>query len=58
MYILSSADAERPPSRPLAHTGARYDNSDLGEIYGAGTRNSASSSGGCSSCGGAQSAPF
>ena len=41
-----SPDAERPPSRLLAHTGAWYEISDLREIYGAGTRNSACSSGG------------
>ena len=58
IYILLSPDAERPPSRLLAHTGARYDISDLRVIYGTGTRNSACSSGGRSSGGGAQSAPF
>ena len=56
MYI--PPDAERPPSRLLARTGARYEISDLGEVYGAGTRNSACSSAGCSPGGGAQSAPF
>ena len=53
--MLLSPDAERPPSRLLAHTGARYEISDLREIYGAGTRNSACSSGGCSSGGGGRS---
>ena len=53
-----SPDAERPPSRLLAHTGAWYEISDLREIYGAGTRNSAYSSGVRFSGGGAQSAPF
>ena len=47
-----------PPSRLLAHTGARYEISDLREIYGEGRRNSAGSSGGCSSGGGPQSAPL
>ena len=58
LYVLQSSDAGRPPSRQLAHTGARYEISDLREIYGAGTRNSACSSGGCSSGGGPQSEPF
>jgi len=47
IYILLSLDAERPPSRLLAHAEARYEISDLREIYGAGTRNSACSSRGC-----------
>ena len=42
-YVLLSPDVERPPSRLLAHTGARYEVSDVREIYGAGTRNSACS---------------
>ena len=42
---LLSPDSERPPSRLLAHSGARYETSDLREIYGAGRRNSAGSSG-------------
>ena len=58
IYMLLSPDAERPPSRPLAHTGARYEISDLREIYGAGTRTSACSSGGCFSGEGPQSMPF
>ena len=58
IYILLSPDAERPPSRPLAHTGARYKISDLSEIYGAVTRNSACSLGGCSSGGEPQSLLF
>ena len=58
IYILLSPDAEQPPTHFVARTGARYEISDLREIYGAGTRNSACSSGGCSSVGGAQSAPF
>ena len=56
-YVLLSSDAKRHPSRLLAHTGAQYEISDLREIYGAGTRNSAYSSGGCSSGGGPQSPP-
>ena len=52
LRILLSPDAERPPSRLLAHTRGQYEISDLLEIYGAGTRNSACSSGGCSSGGG------
>ena len=43
--MLLSPDAERPSSRWHAHTGARYELSDLREIYGAGTRNSGCSSG-------------
>ena len=39
--ILLSPDAERPPSQLLAYTGARYEVSDLRDIYGAGTRNCA-----------------
>ena len=39
-------------------TGSLYEISDLREIYGSGRRNSAGSSGGCSSGGGPQSAPF
>ena len=58
VYILLSPDAERPPSRLLARSGARYEISDLREIYGVGRRNSAGSSGGCSSGGEPQSAPF
>ena len=42
----------------IARSGARYEISDLREIYGAGRRNSAGSSGGCSSGGGPESAPF
>ena len=54
LHIYSGAyflppNAERPPSHSIAHTGVGYDISDLREIYGAGTRNSACSSGGCSS---------
>ena len=56
-YTLSP-DAERSPSRLLAHTGARYEISNLREIYGAGTRNTVCSSGGFSSGVGAQSASF
>ena len=56
--MLLSPDAERPPSRLLAYTRARYEISDLREIYDAGTRNSARSSGGYFSGGGPQSAPF
>ena len=55
IYILLSPDDQRPPSRFLAHTGARYEILDLREIYGAETRNSACSSRGCPSCGGLQS---
>ena len=40
------------------HTGGRYKISDIREIYGAGTRTSACSSGGCSLGGGPQSALF
>ena len=58
IYIILSPDAQCPLSRLLAHSGARYEISDLREIYGAGRRNSASSSDGCSSSGGAESAPF
>ena len=36
--VLSSPDAERPPSPLTAHTGARYEISDLREIYVPGTR--------------------
>ena len=43
---LVSWCAPRPPSRLLAHSGARYEVSDLREIYGAARRNSAGSSGG------------
>ena len=57
IYTLS-ADAERPPSRSLAHTEAQYEISNHREIYGARKRNSACSSGGCSSGGGPQSALF
>ena len=52
--LLHLPDAERPPKRLIAHTGTRYDISDLREIYGPGRRNSAGSSGGCSSGGGLQ----
>ena len=58
LYILLSPDVERPPSRLVAHSGARYEISDLREIYRAARRNSAGSSGGCSSGGGPQSAPW
>ena len=58
LYLLLSPDAERPLLRLLAHSGARYEISDLRETYGAGRRNSAGSSGGCSSGGRPQSAPF
>ena len=58
VHILLSPDAERPPSRLLARSGARYEISDLREIYGVGRRNSADSSGRCSSGGGPESAPF
>ena len=58
IHIILSPDAQRPPSRLLAHSGVRYEISDLREIYGVGRRNSAGSSGGCSSGGGPESAPF
>ena len=47
--IYTSPNAESPPSRMLAPTAAPYEISDLREIYGAGRRNFAGSSGGCSS---------
>ena len=50
--------AQRPPSRLLAHSGARYDISDLCEVYGAGRQNSVGSSKECFSGGGPESAPF
>ena len=58
VYTLLSPDTTRPPSRVLAHSGARYEIWELRDIYGAGRRHSAGSSRGCSSCGGARSAPF
>ena len=42
----------------LAHAGARYDISDLCEVYGAGRQNSVGSSKECFSGGGPESAPF
>ena len=57
IYTFITGRCALPP-RLLAHSGARYDISDLREIYGAGRRNSTGSSGGCSLGGGAQSAPF
>ena len=58
IYILLSPDTQRPPSPLLTHSGAWYEISDLRDIYGAGGRNSAGSSGGCSSGVGPQSVPF
>ena len=58
VYILLSPDAERPPSRLLAHSGVRYEMSGLRKIYGAGRRNSAGSPRGCLSGGGPQFASF
>ena len=58
IHILLSPDAERPPLRLIAHSGARYEISDLRETYAAGTRNSACSSGGWSSGVWAQPASF
>ena len=46
LSILLSPDAKRPPSRLLAHSGARYEISNVRYINGAGTRNSTCSSGG------------
>ena len=58
IHITLSRDAQRPPSLLVAHSGARHEISDLREICGAGRRNSAGSSGRCSSGGGPESAPF
>ena len=49
---------QRPRSRSLARSGGRYEIPDLREIDDAVRQNSAHSSGGCSSGGGAQSAQF
>ena len=57
IYMLLSPDAERPTSRLLAYAGARYKISDLREIYGAGRRNSAGSSGGAPRAGGRSPRP-
>ena len=57
-YIeLLSPDAERPSSRLLPHSGARCEILDLREIYGAGTRDSACSSGGALRAGGRSPRP-
>ena len=58
IYILFLPDAKRPPSLRIAHTGTRYEILDLRDSFGAGTRNSACSSGRCSSGMGPQSTPF
>ena len=56
--LFGSGDDPDKKKLRIAHTGARYEISDIREICGVGTRNSARSSGGSSAGGGAQSAPF